>query len=157
MAEREHQVRDGDRILEFDGDLLAESTSHRRGQTRWIEFKLYRTRAGSYILSRIGNSIVFHQASCALVPQYRLRQGEVAPGSVPCDQCNPSPDADELYPERIRYWAQVMEQPSAVLEALYKYDQDGARYLTLVAQRLLGSASLADPRIASAYKVEIVA
>lgn len=157
MTEREHQVRDGDRILEFDGDLLAESTSHRRVQTRWIEFKLYRTKAGSYILSRIGNSIVFHGRGCSLVSQYRLKEGEIARDAAPCDTCHPLLDDLELFPERIRYWAQVMEQPQAVLEALYKYDQDGARYLTLVAQRLLSEASRVDSRIAGAYNVEHVA
>lgn len=157
MSEREHQVRDGERILEFDGDLLAESTSHRRGQTRWIEFKLYRTKAGSYVLSRIGNSVVFHQGACSLVSQYRLKPGDVAFDASPCEQCNPGDRAAELYPERIRYWAQVMEQPAAVLEALYKYDPEGARYLTLVAQRLLSQAAHADSRIADAYNVEVVA
>lgn len=157
MSEREHQVRDGERILEFDGDLLAESTSHRRGQTRWIEFKLYRTKAGSYVLSRIGNSVVFHQGACSLVSQYRLKPGNVALDASPCEQCNPQSDAVEAYPERIRYWAQVMEQPSAVLEALYKYDSTGAKYLTLVAQRLLHQGSANDEQIARAYSVEHVA
>lgn len=157
VAEREHQVRDGERILQFDGDLLAESTSHRRGQTRWIEFKLYRTKAGSYILSRVGNSIVFHGRGCSLVSQYRLKSGDVAVDAAPCESCSPHHDEDELFPERIRYWAQVMEQPTSVLEALYKYDSDGAKYMTLVAQRLLSQASRVDTRIAGAYNVEVVA
>lgn len=157
MSEREHQVRDGERILEFDGDLLAESTSHRHKQTRWIEFKLYRTKAGSYILSRIGNSIVFHRQGCSLVSQYRLKPGDVAVDAAPCDSCQPRLDDPDLFPERIRYWAQVMEQPHAVLEALYKYDTDGARYMTLVAQRLLSAASQEDEGIAGAYQIEHVA
>lgn len=157
MTDREHQVRDGERILEFDGDLLAESDSRRRGQARWIEFKLYRTKAGSYVLSRIGNSIVFHGAGCALVSQYRLKAGRVEPDAVPCDSCAPRNDGREVYPERIRYWAQVMEHPNAVLEALYKYDDSGARYLTLVAQRLMSQASELDTRIAGVYNVEVVA
>ncbi len=157
MTAQEYQVRDGDRVLEFCGDLLAESTSHRHGQTRWIEFKLFRTKAGSYILSRIGNSIVYHDRSCSLVSQYRLKPGLIEPDAAPCEMCAPQASSGDLFPERIRYWAQVMDQPQAVLEALYKYDQDGARYLTLVAQRLLAQAATSDSRIASAYKVERVA
>jgi len=43
-----------------------------------------------------------------------------------------------------------------VLEALYKYDQSGARYLTNVAQRLLEDASDLDKGIDSIYRVEII-
>lgn len=157
MTEPEHQVRDGERVLQFDGDLLAESTSQRRGQTRWIEFKLYRTTAGSYVLSRIGNTVIFHGQGCSFVSQYRLKPNAVALNAQPCESCNPSHDDDNLYPERIRYWAQVMSEPGAVLEALMKYDQDGARYLTLVAQRLLEAAAEVDSRISAAYRTEYVA
>lgn len=157
MTEPEHRVRDGERILQFDGDLLAESSSHRPRQTRWIEFKLYRTAAGSYVLARVGNSVIFHGSNCSLVSQYHLKPGDVSPDAAPCEQCRPTYDETQLYPERIRYWAQVMTEPGAVLEALYKYDQDGARYLTLVAQRLLSAAAQADSRIANAYNVEDVA
>jgi len=43
-----------------------------------------------------------------------------------------------------------------VLDALYKYDAGGARYLTNVAQRLLERASLNDPKIEAIYQVEII-
>mgnify|MGYP003343643080 FL=1 len=46
--------------------------------------------------------------------------------------------------------------PQAVLEALYKYDQGGARYLTKVAQRLLEEASYKDREIEKIYKVEVI-
>jgi hypothetical protein len=41
------EVKDGSRILQFNGKLLAESSSWRRGSTRWIEFELYKTENGS--------------------------------------------------------------------------------------------------------------
>lgn len=157
MSEAKHQVRDGDRTLVFDGALLAESSSRRRGNPRWVEFQLFRTDGGSYILSRVGMTVVFHGADCALVNQYRLKRGDVDRNTWPCESCNPYHDDEELYPERIRYWAQVMKKPSAVVEALMKFDDQGARYLTLVAQRLLNEASEVDPQIAAAYRVEVVA
>lgn len=156
-TESTHQVRDGDRILEFTGELLAESTSQRRGNNRWIEFELYRTRAGDYVLARIGCSVVFHAPGCGLVSQYRLKIGEIHPQATPCENCSPGRNEDVLYPEKMRYWAQVMKQPSAVLEALYKWDAEGAKYLTHVAQRLLEEAADADPRIAEAYRIEHIA
>ncbi len=51
---------------------------------------------------------------------------------------------------------QVSEDPNAVLEALYKYDQGGARYLTKVAERLLQDAAELDKGIESIYKVELI-
>jgi hypothetical protein len=65
-------------------------------------------------------------------------------------------EADLIVPEKHRYWAQVSEEPDAVLEALYKYDQGGARYLTNVAQRLLEEASEKDEHIESVYRIELI-
>ena len=48
------EVKDGSRILQFSGRLLGESSSKRGDSTRWIEFKLYKTENGKYILSRVG-------------------------------------------------------------------------------------------------------
>jgi hypothetical protein len=43
-----------------------------------------------------------------------------------------------------------------VLDALYKYDQGGARYLTNVAQRLLEQAAEQDEKIDTIYRVEMI-
>ena len=153
------QVRDGDRTLQFNGTLLAKSTSKRRDSLRWIEFELYKTESGSYILSRIGVSVVFHGAACSLVRKYGLQEKSsliLTEDSTPCEECQPSDELDLIFPEKYRYWAQVSERADAVLEALYKYDDNGARYLTSVAQRLLQQASLVDLEIADVYTVEIV-
>jgi len=61
-----------------------------------------------------------------------------------------------VYPETHRFWAQVSEEPDAVLEALYKSDQGGARYLTNVAQRLLEDASAVDKGIDKIYHIEVI-
>lgn len=153
----QYEVRDGDRVLRFTGVLLAESTSRKGDTPRWIEFKLYRTAGGTYILSRIGQTVIFHAAHCELVPQYRLKPGVVDPTWTACEECLPEPEDDRHYPERIRYWAQPIHKPDGVVEALMKYDLSGARYLTYVAQRLLSQAAEVDESIASAYHVEVVA
>ena len=154
-----HEVKDGTRILQFNGTLLAESSSYRRGSTRWIEFALYRTENGAYILSRVGVSLVFHGAACPLVKRYGLTEigvDELDKNAIPCDECRPNFEAQVVFPEKHRYWAQVSEEPDAVLEALYKYDQGGARYLTNVAQRLLEEASKGDSGIERVYRVEMI-
>ena len=154
-----YEVKDGARTLQFDGDLLAESSSWRRGSTRWIEFKLYRTQSGSYVLSRVGVSLVFHGAGCPLVKRYGLQEASyqnLDQNALPCEECEPDSSVALIFPEKQRYWAQVSEDPTAVLEALYKYDQGGARYLTNVAQRLLDKASETDSGVESVYKIEVI-
>lgn len=153
------QVKDGPRTLQFNGKLLGESSSWRRGSTRWIEFSLYRTENGSYVLSRIGVSLVFHGAACALVKRYGLSEASVddlSEDSIPCEDCSPSYEIPLVFPEKNRTWAQVSEDPDAVLEALYKYDNGGAKYLTHVAQRLLENSAKNDSKIEQVYKVETI-
>lgn len=157
------QVKDGSRTLQFNGRLLGKSSSWRRDSLRWIEFELYRTESGSYVLSRVGVSVIYHGAACHLVSRYGLDEVSVddlpqarVQQLIPCDLCNPSFDAEMIFPEKNRDWAQVSDDPGAVLEALYKYDQSGARYLTNVAKNLLESASKTDKGIESVYKIEMI-
>lgn len=153
------EVRDGNRTLQFNGVLLAKSSSRRSDSTRWIEFELYITESGSYILSRIGVSILYHGAACFLVKKYGLEEvlyHDLSSDYLPCEDCSPTEEAELVFPENYRYWAQVSEEPTAVLDALYKYDEGGARYLTNVAQRLLEKASDVDQKIAKAYRFEII-
>ena len=154
-------VKDGDRTLQFNGRLLGESSSRKRDSLRWIEFRLYRTENGSYVLSRIGVSVVYHTPTCHLVKRYNLSEVPVdqlsrVESAVSCEVCRATLGAGIVFPEKDRNWAQVSEDPNAVLEALYKYDDSGARYLTHVAQRLLEEASNNDKGIENVYRVEVI-
>jgi hypothetical protein len=152
-----YEVRDGARTLQFEGELLGASSSRRRDSIRWIEFKLYKTENGSYILSRIGVSLVFHSGACELVSKYGLHDALVSSldrGAVPCDICAPTMEAQLVFPEKYRYWAQVSEEPQAVIDALYKHDIGGSRYLTWVARRVLEESADNDPDIDNVYRVE---
>lgn len=153
------EVKDGARTLQFNGTKLGSSSSHRYGSTRWIEFELYRTDNGSYVLSRIGVSLVFHSSACPLVSRYGLTEvspQELSEHAVPCPDCGPNYSLPLVFPEKFRYWAQVSDDPQAVLDALYKSDDNGVFYLTRVAERLLESASSADPAIEKVYRVEYI-
>jgi len=155
-----YEVKDNKRTIKFDGVLLAFSTSFRPGVKRWIEFGLYRTTGGSYVLSRVGETHLFHDPECAVAQRNGLtkipRPG-LRDGSVPCEVCRPDRlDIEMVSPEMPRYWAQVSETAEAVVDSLYKYDEAGARYLTSVAERLLEEASLVDPAIEGAYRVETI-
>lgn len=155
------QVRDGSRILQFEGRSIGSSTSWRHGSHRWVEFSLYRTdETGVYILSRIGVSMLYHTTDCEVVARNKLREEpavDLDPGAVPCPQCRPDlVDFPMVCPERARHWAQVCDDAVSVLESLMKYDETGSRYLTFVAKRLLENASDADPDIASVYQVQTI-
>lgn len=154
-----HQVRDGTRVLQFNGQKLSHSSSHRPDSSRWIEFTLYKTDKGSYILSRVGVSLVFHSSVCPLVTRYGLHEGsvtELTSYAVPCEECNPDYSDPIIYPEKYRYWTLVSEDASAVVDALYKTDENGTRYLTKVAQRILDDASEIDPDLDAVYRVEYI-
>lgn len=153
------EVKDGDRTLQFNGTLLGESSSRRSGSNRWIEFKLYKTDAGSYILSRIGVSIIFHGPACYLVNKYDLIESfsyELGVEATPCENCMPEKSLDLVFPEQNRYWALITEDPKAILNSLYKKGEDGSKYLTYVAQDLLESASKSDSSIKNIYKIEVI-
>jgi hypothetical protein len=154
-----YEVKDGARTLQFDGIVLGKSSSWRKGSYRWIEFELYKTESGSYVLSRVGVSLIYHGAGCPLVKKYGLKESsvkELHEDAIPCEECYPDESVDLIFPENYRHWAQVSEDPKAVLDALYKYDVGGARYLTNVAQRLLEVASKQDSGIDSVYRIEII-
>lgn len=153
------EVKDGARTLQFNGSLLGKSSSKRRDSTRWIEFELYRTESGSYVLSRVGVSLIFHGAACPLVTRYNLQErpsSELQESALPCEECDPDYSLSLVFPEKYRHWAQISDKPEAVLDALYKYDDNGARYLTGVAQRLLQEAAKLDSGIADIYNYEII-
>jgi hypothetical protein len=76
---------------------------------------------------------------------------------MPCEECQPTFEAQLVSPEKLRHWALVTDDPEAILDALYKYDDvNKTRYLTNVATRLLEDSSGQDPEIDSAYHIELI-
>jgi len=158
-----YEVKDGKRTLKFDGVLLAYSTSYRGGSTRWVEFTLYRTEGGSYVLSRVGMTSVYHLTSCEVAQKNhtpRVPVVSLPEKATPCDLCRPhramsaADDTVEVAVETPRYWALVSDAPEGVIDALYKYNEAGVRYLTAVAERLLDEAGAIDKSIERVYKTE---
>lgn len=153
-------VRDGSRQLKFDGEKLAESSSRNRHNVRWVEFQLYRTAGGQYVLARVGVSLYYHRSSCAVVSRNKIAAvptEEVSTALVACHDCAPNPLLeDELFPEQPRYWAQVGDTAEGVIHALEKFDDDGNVYLTNVARRLLEDAARIDDGIYQAYYEQVI-
>ena len=154
-----YEVKDGARTLQFEGVRLAASTSERPDSPRWIEFELYKTDGGKYVLSRVGVSLIYHSAVCPLVVRYGLHEDsedKLSLDAVPCDSCRPGKLEPIVYPEKTRYWTLVSFDPYDVIDALYTGNSRGPKYLTKVAERLLDVASNADVDIDAAYKIQIV-
>lgn len=155
-----HTVRDGTRLLRFEGTKLSESSSRIAEKPRWVEFKLYKTLKGTYVLSRAGMSTYFHDSECHVVTRNRLSvvdEAEIGLDAVACPDCRPSRIAPEgLYPETPRYWAQSSDSPQGVIASLMQYDGNKTEYLTNVARRLLEDAAEVDDRLSDAFYVDTI-
>lgn len=157
-----YKVRDGQRILQFEGQLLGTSTSQRDGVHRWIEFALYRTEEDrKYILSRVGFSMIYHLPHCKIAEKSRLDESsraEVESSDYPCETCRPHLSNFPFVSfEREKHWARVYKTPDGVIEGLMKEDsKSGSRYMTAVARRLLEDAGVVDDDIYEAVNVETV-
>lgn len=154
-----YQVQNGRRLLRFEGRILSESDSWRQGSARWIEFTLYKTDGGSYVLSRVGVSLVYHASDCPLVARYGLHDmpsDELEEDATPCEECRPSGDEPIVFPEEYRYWTLVSEGPQAVVDSLYQRDKSGSKYLTRVAERLLQEAAAQDADIDLIYRFDYI-
>lgn len=154
-----YKVKNGSVTYEFDGTLLAESTSQKPDGTRWVEFRIYVTVAGTYILERVGRSDVFHDLSCEVVERNGLRfdpRDVLEDRHVPCLECDPDEFQDLLVLEKDRYFALTSEDPKTIIKSLYRKDGDSF-YMTKVTERLIEDASKVDKRLEQAYKVQYIA
>jgi hypothetical protein len=154
----EFSVKDGVRTLEFNGVKLAESSSRIPNKPRWVEFAVYRTPKGQYVLSRVGFSVYFHSKECYTVARNSLSPVDgmsLTADYIPCSTCKPSQlNPEGVFPETPRFAAWVCSDPLGVVNSLMKEDDNGTEYLTNVARRLLIDASAADPEIYAAFSVD---
>ena len=161
-----HRVRDGrTRVIEFEGDLLAEVSSRRARGPRWTELRLFRTDAGSYVLEKVGVSVVVHAPQCPEILNPLPRFQEEHPGADPidgnwwfCERCAEVArhgDITKLLVETNRYWVTIAQEPEQIVEALYRR-KNGARSMQRMSLDLLDAAGAVDPAIAGAYSAEFV-
>lgn len=157
-----YEIQDGLRTIKFEGEMLSSSTS-RTKKPRWIEFRLYKTKGGSYILSRIGMSLTYHHSACKIVDRNGILpvpSENISRNMIPCEDCRPNRNLDlELYPETPRHWAQRFDPEigaEGLVESLKREDEFGAEYITNVAKKLLIDAAKKDDEIHAAFYTEWV-
>lgn len=148
--------------LRFTGVHLGFASTEHRGSDRWVEFSIYRTESGKYILSRIGRSVRYHDKICRTVaknPQLRpVPVATLTEDMSPCDECLPNgddhlADNDQIYPEMDRPAASVYESVDDLMDGLMLINEHGLPFLTHVAQDVLAAASENDAAIHQAYYV----
>lgn len=142
----DQQVRDGDRILTFDGRLLGSVSSREEGKDRWTEMRVFQTHGGSYILEKVGRSIRLHMPGCSDIINTLPRFQEVHPGEDPehgyswCSRCSPEIgeeyDFTKLLVEEDRFWATLSDDADIIIKALYR-KRDGYTRLPRISVRLL--------------------
>jgi hypothetical protein len=157
-----YQVRDGSRLITFDGVLLGYISSQRASNPRWTEMTIYKTAGGSYVLEKVGKSLVTHMPGCKEIKGRYPRFQEAHPGDDPDDgyvycACVPSTyDFTRLLAEEDRYWAMVAQEPARVVDALHR-KREGEQHLPRIALQLLEQVSLADPSFGMDWRVERIA
>lgn len=150
----DQQVRDGARLLTFDGKLLASVSSFDSLRDRWTEMFVYQTTGGSYILEKVGRSTRLHVPGCPeMQPDLPLFQQE-HPGDDPengyswCEACAPpigeEYDFPSLLVERNRYWATISPDPAVIIDALWR-KREGYRRLPHISVQLLTDLCQVDP------------
>lgn len=150
----DHQVRDGNRLLTFDGQLLATVTSRTPDRDRWTDMSIYKTTGGSYILEKVGRSVRLHMPGCGdILKDLPLFQQE-HPGDDPeigyswCERCSPpigeEYDFTTLLVEEDRFWATISTDPEVIIDALWR-KREGYRRLPRISTQLLTDLCLVEP------------
>ena len=112
------RLNDDKRSIKFSGSLLGEASSKTDTSLRWVEFKLYKTKGGQYILWRIGKSRVYHTIWCNKKLDFYPSNTVVFSDLIPCQKCQPSPDEEYVSPEMPRSKILTTKNAASVIKLL---------------------------------------
>lgn len=118
-------VRDGEKVLRFEAEVLATATSKRVGAPRWSELVVYRLPSKAYVISKVGRSLIAHTPDCARVypdmPTWLEAGEEAQVHRVPCLECFPVV-GNEMDPQTVleatRYTVLRARDPEQLYQAL---------------------------------------
>ena len=143
-------VYDKGRQLDFEGYHLASASSFMPSKPRWFVVDIYKTAGGKYIVAGSGKSRVVNKDKCNQLKEKNVELKEAVKGSMPCAICRPSLN-EKVAHEVNREWAQVSEEPSAIIERLRLRDNDGVWYLPKTSTNALLQAAELDSAIKAAF------
>lgn len=164
-------IRDTHSFLneEHEGELISavdtRSQDPDNPSKRWVEIKLYRLDDGSYLVHRIGQSVVYHTAGTTCLTSVGRQSGDPAKvddlpdEAVPCETCRPPQpwtlDSDDpVRYEFPRHTIDTCSTPAEVIKRLTTMRERRTRRATTVVsepvRELLGNAARTDGRFADA-------
>lgn len=151
-----YTIKDGVKTHVLNAVILGHSSSkNSRVKDRWVEFTIYKTPKGQYVVSRIGMSVVYHAEGCKSISKHGLSaiDGDtLTSANIPCSDCNPKPTPEnKVYPEVSRPFVLVCNSPHGVIKFMHKIDDFGVEYLTNVAKDALEDAADMDEDMYAAY------
>lgn len=125
-----HEVRDGSTVLRFNAAAVGSATSRWDGAPRWTELTVYRLSNGSYLVAKVGRSLVAHSSSCPAAQPWRMptwaeagAEDEARTRRVPCHVCQPAV-GDQMDPQTLlettRHSVLRAPGPSTLLAALMR-------------------------------------
>jgi hypothetical protein len=150
MKQEFFSVFDKGRQLDFEGVLLGTSSSFVSGKPRWFVVEIYKTVGGKYIVAGSGKSNVVHRANCSQMKEKNAKAKVATPLSVGCDICKPTL-TDQVFHEVNREWAQVSDDPAAIIERLRLRDSDGVWYVPKTSTTAILQAAELDEGIKKAF------
>lgn len=151
-------VKDGNRIISFDGEKLAEVSSRWGDKIRWSEFALYKAVGDQYVLSKIGRSILCHVDGCSVtkpgLPRFQTEHVGLDPDDDGFEYCDCVPDEydyTQLLVERSWMYACVSTDIKDIIHQLFR-KKDGSQLLTKIGLSLLEEAAKIDGHVGLALK-----
>lgn len=82
-------VRNQLEVIEFEGNMISGATTERSDDPRWTEINIYKTVGGSYVIQRIGRSVVYHVRGSECNYGIATRVDKLPSDAEPCKICNP--------------------------------------------------------------------
>lgn len=162
-VQKEFRVRDGGRMVVFNGVKLSFATSERMDSTRWTEIEIYVTEGGNFICHRVGVTAIIHDIGCIQTHGKRLpsiwdiKQDELKlEERVPCPVCQPDvqkllkTSPASLVVETDRHWVSISETAQAMIKSLYT-TRDGSKSLSSIASTAIMDAAEHNDEIYKAY------
>ena len=139
----------GEQAFRFHGRKLGHATTESPDNHRWLEIDIYQTEAGSYIVEKIGMSVVYHSpgASCGGRGTEEIFSEEDRHELVACHRCKPKISiGDPIVLERNKHETFVSASPEEMVRTLLPH----------VALRALREAAHNDPILQEKFFVKEV-
>lgn len=150
METKFYTVYDKGRQIDFEGSLLGSSSSFSKEKPRWFVVEIYKTAGGKYIVAGSGKSRVVHRENCTQLKDKGGAPQDAKTGSFPCESCRPDLTQPVVH-ETNREWAQVSDDPNAIIERLRLRDSDGVMYLPKTSTNAILQAAGNDEGVKRAF------